>query len=232
MEENKFKALIDEVVRDLMGAKDEAEKLAAAERAVEAAKQLIADLDAALDGKVEELAALSEENTRFQEQVEKFSAKVKELEDALSAAEKRATEAEGRATAAEQALAAIEHAKVLALRVAELESAKVIALPEKFEEQKARIAAMSDEEFAGYKAERVELRERALAEVRAELAAAAPPVVEPGEPVEPVVEVAAADIAAARREEAALILDVELISEDALAKYRQLGEALAAKNRK
>ena len=111
----------------------------------------------------------------------------------------------------------------------ELAEAKVAKSDEEaLEAQKTRVRGMSNEEFASYKADLVEIRKSVEDQVRAELEAASNK-----NKSEDGLDVAPADLDAASRENAAALPDVEGSGvDDISAKYQSFGNAMAKAMRK
>jgi len=230
MDETKFRQGIREAIAEAMAEKEEAKRLENIESLLAAAQNTINDLTEVVTNKDVELASSSKEVDSLKAKVEELKAKTAEFETKLSEADKSTEELKERASVAEQELASIEADRALAGRMAELEEAKVAAPGESREAQEDRVRVMDNEEFAAYKAERVELRvqlQTELKEAAAAEAAAAAAADEDGDNVE---EIAKKEEAAAAQAAAGL-LNMELASEDLLSKYRKLGDGLAARMR-
>lgn len=230
MDETKFRQGIREAIAEAMAEKEEAKRLENIESLLAAAQNTINDLTEVVTNKDVELASSSEEVTSLKAKVEELKTKTAEFETKLSDADKSADELKERASLAEKELASIEADRALLGRMTELEEAKVVAPDESREAQEERVRAMGTEEFAAYKAERVELRTQLQAELKeaaAVEAAAAAAANEDGDSVE---EITKKEEAAAAQAAAGL-LNMELASEDLLSKYRKLGDGLAARMR-
>ncbi len=225
-----FQAMLKDAVKGTFDGLSEESRADKLNQLVVAAESTITDLNKVVEDKEAELAKAEGEKKALSEQVEELVAKNKQLEEQLAAREaelKDASEkhasAEQRATAAETVLAEQAAARTLEARVAELAAAKVLKSGEKLEGQKTKIASMSDEEFAAYRDELVDVR----AEVEALLKDTA------GEAVteeEVVVEVAPPDI---NKEEAAAAgaLDIESVETSTKSKYADFSVALAKRMR-
>jgi septal ring factor EnvC (AmiA/AmiB activator) len=226
---------ITKVLKDALSGLPEAAQLDKIGEVLQSAEATVGELIQKLTNKEEELAKSGDENKALQKQVEDILAKTKELEEQiasqeaeLKSLEEKLASAEQRAFAAETVVNAAEAARVLDARVAELAEAKVLKSGEKLEAQKSKIGAMTDEEFASYRDELVELRAElaaSLAETTTEVAAEVAD--ETNVETEEVVEVAPPAI---KKEEAAAAgaLDVETVETPTLKKkYLEFAHSLA-----
>lgn len=231
MNDDKFRDGIREAVREALAEKEEANRIANVEALLHDAKTTINELTQAIADKEVELSSSQEERESLQAKIEELETQLADFTAKLDETEKSREDMEQRATAAEKELASIAADQRLAGRMAELEEAKVIAAGEAREAQEARIKELTDEEFAAYKAERVELRNQLEAEIKAasESAAASSEDDDAGNEVPP------ADIEGARKEEAAAAaaatLNVEVASEGIKNKYLEMANKMAERLR-
>lgn len=229
MDHDKFVGGIREAVREALAEKEEANRLEKVEELLQTAEDTINELTSTINKKDSELAASTEAQEDLKAKLEELQTKHAELEEKLAAAGNTTQELEERASKAEKELADIAADRQLELRMAELEEAKVSSTDdERRKAQADRIRGMSDEEFAAYKQELVELRSRLEAElVKTNTEEASKEEVEDegGEGVAP------ADLEKARKEQAAAAaaatLNIEVASEDIKSKYAKLGMAMA-----
>ena len=159
-------AAVDEALKQ----REEAELLKETEEALANSAAKINELTASLEAKD---AAISE----FVSKVEKLEGTVAELSDKVTAHQKSLDESKAaheaekvelvkRADTAEAELANIKKDQLAKTRFEDLKKDGVAATDEKaVSEQFTRIKEMSDEAFAAYKSERVELRKSILAEL-------------------------------------------------------------------
>ena len=227
---SEMKKSIAEAVREALAEKEAADRQSKVEELLNSAEDTVRDLTETIQGKEAELAAASEERNELLAQVEELKAKADELEAKLADANKSSEELQERASTAEAELHKIAADRALEVRMANLEEAKVAKSGEKREAQAERVRGMSDEEFAAYKEELIELRQAVEAELKEK--AANSEGADESEDEGDGVEVAAADIEGARRsaegEAAANTLNVETASEDLRAKFARFGKAMAA----
>lgn len=223
-----FDSVVRDAVQKELLSKETIEKLEKAEELVKSAEDTISELTDILSERDGEIAALADEKKKLLEQLSALELKTKELQERIDDADRRVGEMEQRAKASEETLAGIAKDRSLEVRVRELEEAKILKSGEKLEAQKNKVRDMSDEEFAAYKEDLVELRLAVEEALKKEIA---------GEPEpEGDVDVAPADLDKARKEDASLPLDVELElgseENDLKNKYKQLGDTLAKSLRK
>lgn len=151
--------------------KESAEKQKLAEDMISKAKDTINSLSEELEAKKAELADLEDNRAEFEKKFQELNEEVENLKAELDKAVEATKEQETRAEAAENKLAEITKDRTLDARVAELEEAKVLKTGDKLESQKAKVREMTDEEFASYKEDLVELRSEMEEAVRTEMAA-------------------------------------------------------------
>ena len=182
-----FQKEIRDALKEAVAGVSEESRLDKVSALLEKADSTISELIETVELKDDELSKSEEAMAALKKEVLDLDhAQVKELErltSELKEAQEKAVAAEERATKAESELTGISHDRRLELRVAELAEAKVLKAGEKLEAQKTRIRAMSDEDFAAYKEELVDLRqavEAALQDQGDEGVNIAPPVIDKG----------------------------------------------------
>ncbi len=192
-----FKKEVTTVLKGALAGLPEATQLAKVSEVLETAETTISELLQTVESKDDELATSSEDNLTLKQQVDELMAKTKLLDEQLAAREaelKALTDlhmqAEQRAVAAETIIAEAAKIKTLETRVAELATSKVLKAGEKLEAQKAKIKSMSDEEFATYRDDLVDVR----SELEALLKSATTEVATTVADIEETVEVAPAAI--------------------------------------
>jgi len=224
LDKEEFRSEVSKALKDaLAGVSAEARLDDKVKTLLESADSTISDLLETVELRDQEISKAADETKTLQETVEELTNKLKELEEVLAArdadlkeVQDKVVASEERATAAETELANIAHDRRLEVRVAELAEAKILKAGEKSEAQKAKVREMSDEEFASYKEELVDLRQAVEAAIK-EVAGT--------ENGEEVVEVAPPLI---NKEDAAVAaLNAENNEPTGKSKYADLGPALA-----
>ncbi len=160
-----FQTLLKDAVKGAFDGLSEESRLDKLNQLVATAESTISELLENVKSKDGELAKSDGDRKVLADQVEELVAKNKQLEEQLAAREaelkdtddKRAS-AEQRATAAEAVLTEAAAVRTLEARIAELAEAKVLKSGEKLDAQKTKVASMSDEEFASYRDELVDVR--------------------------------------------------------------------------
>jgi len=147
---------IKSVVAKIFSEKEESEKVAQTEEALREAADTIADLTTTLEKRNEELKVYETEATELKEQVSTF-------ESELEAAQEEKKELETKMAEVEASLEDIKKDRLSEKRMAELEEAGVKIADD--EAQTAKVREMSDEEFVSYKSELVSIRESVVAEL-------------------------------------------------------------------
>jgi len=219
-----FADLAREALREAMAEKEDAERLVAVEALLTEANAKVSNLAETVVSKEAERAAVAEERESLLVQVEALRAEIEKFKADLDMVSRAKEEFEGRAVQAEGELAQLATVRLLAARMAELETEKVAKAGEKREVQETRVCAMSDEEFASYKDELVEMRSSLEAELKAAMETAAQEVANSDSEVLP------ADLEAAQLEGAALAaasLNIEVASTDLKSRFTKMGEAMA-----
>jgi len=239
---------VEAAVVAIFSQKEEAEQRAETEKALQASADTITQLTEALENK-------NADGEEVAKQVTDLESKIEELTSELEAAKKEATETAEKLAASENTMEEMRKDKAAELRMAELKTAGV-ALSDK-DAQTSKVRGMEDEEFGSYKEELVSLRSAVEAELAKVL-----PVEEAASEEETQEEEAAAEEtdgeeeAAGEEEESAegeeeeaaeetppanidpgkamaAALNMEVMpSDNVLAKYRKLGEAMAKRMNK
>jgi chromosome segregation ATPase len=240
MEKN-LKEDIEAVVASIFSEKEESDIRKKTEAELQKAADTIDDLTSVLEDKKGEFSAVSEQLTES-------TAKISSLETELEAARKETEEVNAKLSETENALEEMKKDQVVAMRISELDDAKVSHSNK--EAQATKIRDMSDDEFAAYKEELAAVRQLVIAELEAnkeeEVAEETPSKVNPEkgegseeeegevaseeeteEEITPPVNVDPGDMVAA-----ALNMEVASLGDDVATKYSQLGDALAAKLKK
>jgi hypothetical protein len=237
---------IETTVSEIFSQKEEAEQKARTEEALQKSAEIITQLTEAV-----EVA-----NTKDEEHSTEIAGLVKKIEELtaeLEAAQEKATNIETKLAESENAIEEMKKDKATELRMFELAEAGV-ALSNK-EVQTVKVREMDDEVFASYKEELVAVREAVKAElakaetletpkeeVAEETAEETPEekieIAEETHEEEEIAEeeiaeegVAPAEIDKSRAVAGALNLEV-MPSDDILAKYRKMGEAMASRMKK
>jgi len=228
---------IKSVVARIFSEKEESEKVAQTEEALREAADTIAELTETLEKRNEELSSSEEKAKEIEEQNLAF-------ETELEAARKDAEDLRKKVEETEASLEEIKKDRLAETRMAEITEAGIIASDT--EAQSGKVRDMSDEEFAAYTKELVSIREAVVAELeknKEEKAAGDDTKTEEEIAAE---EKAKADAEAAAAEEdetppanvdktkavsAALNLEIRP-SEGMVAKYAELGKAMAEQMKK
>jgi hypothetical protein len=237
---------IEAAVSEIFSQKEEAEQKARTEEALQRSAETITELTEALEArnlKDDESAA----------EITSLNEKIEELTSQLEAAKKEATEVSEKLAESENTIEEMKKDKAAELRMSELTKAGV-ALSNK-ESQTAKVRDMEDEEFAAYKEELVSLREAVKSELAKadeqsseedneedsesaseeeeenEEEASEENEEEASEEEEDADNTSPAEINRAQAVAGALNLEV-FPSDDILAKYRKMGEAMADRMKK
>lgn len=231
--------------------KDEAKLLEDTEKALNDSAEKITELTTSLEAKDEEISTVMVKVDELEKTLADLADKNKELttnlEQVKTGFETEKAELVKRAETAEKELETIKKDQLAKARFEDLKKDGVSASEAKaVEDQLAKIKEMSDEDFATYKAERVELRKAIVAEMeKAQPAAPAAPVAPAAEAKKEEESSAAEDTKVELEEEAAAaaskdaidpmkavaaLLNLEVLpSDDVKNKYRKMGEAMADK---
>jgi hypothetical protein len=230
---------VEAAVSEIFSQKEEAEQKARTEEALQKSANTISELTEALETRNQETEETASE-------IASLTTKTEELTTALEAAQKEATEVAEKLAESENMIEEMKKDKAAELRMSELEKAGV-ALSNS-EAQSVKVREMDEESFASYKDELVAVREAVKAELAnsevAEEEVAEEEVVEEEVAAEEEVaeeEVAEEEVAEEDADETipaeidqnkavAGALNLEIMpSDDVLAKYRKLGEAMASR---
>lgn len=240
---------IEAAVSEIFSQKEEAEKMARTEEALQTSAQTITDLTDSLE------AANQKEETLVSETAS-LTEKIEELTTELEAAQEKASTMETKLAESENMIEEMKKDKAAELRMSELAKAGV-ALSNK-EAQTAKVREMADEAFASYKEELVAVREAVKAELKKSTETEEAEEEPEGTPAETEEESETAeeedaeealeeeseeaseedadDILPAeinRNQAVAGALNLEVMpSDDVLAKYRKMGEAMASRMKK
>jgi chromosome segregation ATPase len=178
---------------------------------------------------------LEEKNSESEEtaaKIEELESAIAELQSGLEAAQTEKASVEEKLTEATSTIEEMKKDKAAEVRLADLEKAGVASGKEA---QMAKVREMSDEEFAAYKEERIELRNAVIAELEATPAETAEEEVEETASEEEEVETASeeeevetvpAKVDPGQAVSAALNFET-VPSTGVMAKYAEMGKAMA-----
>lgn len=230
---------VQTVVEAIFKQKDEAALLEETEKALTDSAEKINELTTSLEAKDGEIGTFVAKVDELEKTLADLVDKNKELETTLEQVkagfETEKTELVKRAEIAEQAIDKIQKDQMTQARFEDLKKDGVSATEAKaVEEQLAKIREMTDEVFATYKSERVELRKSIVAEMEKSAAAPLVPVVEVSK-VEEETKVALEEAEIAKSQDSidpmkavAAMLNMEILpTDDVKNKYREFGKALA-----
>jgi chromosome segregation ATPase len=214
---------VEAAVSEIFSQKEEAEQKARTEEALQKSANTISELTEALETRNQETEETASE-------IASLTTKTEELTTALEAAQKEATEVAEKLAESENTIEEMNKDKAAELRMSELEKAGV-ALSNS-EAQTVKVREMDEESFASYKDELVAVREAVKAELAnsevAEEEVAEEEVAEEEVAEEDADETIPAEIDKNKAVAGALNLEI-MPSDDVLAKYRKLGEAMASR---
>ena len=158
-ERKSIKAAAKSQVAEIFAVEDTAQQKSLLEDAFEEAKTQITDLESALE-------TASDEKNKLVDDIEALKAKNEELDKYKTEVEKEKSELEKSLAEATKQIEELtkkiddmEKDAAMNLRSSELENLGLISKGKTAERQKAKIRNMSDEEYADYKSELLELRE-------------------------------------------------------------------------
>jgi len=235
---------VKEIVDAIFKQQEEAAMRKETEEALTQSAEKITELTASLEAKDEEVTQLMASVEELEKTVTELTEKVKELNEEKATFESEKEGLVKRAEEAEKELESMKKDQLARARFAELEAETVAASTDDAKEaQLAKLREMSDEEFAAYKQERIELRDQLLAQleqnattdktntvsddnkaVNSDTQTDAPDVATPDTASDDDVDVASYDTMHA----VASLLNLNAVpNEDMLSKYKKLGEALA-----
>jgi outer membrane murein-binding lipoprotein Lpp len=162
------KAEVQSIVDEMMKQREDLQMQKETEEALNNSATKINELLESLEAKDDELTEKVAKIEELETSNTELSSKIEELEQSLAQAETEKTELSERAAAVETELENIKKDRTAELRFEELKTEGVAALDEKSRsDQLAKVREMTDEEFASYKSERVELRRSVIAELEA-----------------------------------------------------------------
>ncbi len=235
--EDALKKDIENMVKDIFSEKEEASQMQATQDALNESAETIEDLTQKLEVSQTELSAANES---AKEDVAEKDSKISELTTELEAAQAKLEETEASLTASQESLDNMKKDQLAEARMAELQEAKV-AMGNDLESQTAKVRELSDEEFANYKADRVELRDAVKKELEAAATVAAEETNTEGEEETATTEEAGEETASTEEEVttppaevatgtamAAAMNFENKPSDDMVSKYEAMGKAMAA----
>ena len=156
------KAIVDEIFKQ----QEEATMRKETEEALTQSAEKINELTASLEAKDAEVAELMASIEELEKTIAELSDKVNELNEEKASFESEKEELIKRAEEAEKELESIKKDQLAKARFEELEAEKVAASTDDAKDaQLAKLREMTDEEFAAYKQERIELRDQLLAQL-------------------------------------------------------------------
>lgn len=212
--------LVRAAVESALKVREGEDRAASIEDSLEEANTMVTDLKETIQASATDLATKEQDNTELQAQLQELVAQVEELGEKLAKSEEDKVGLETRATAAELHLSDIAKENKLKQRLCQLEEAKVAKSGEKLDSQLAKVKELSDEEFASYLEDRVELR----ASIEEALIADATLAPKGGE-----VTVAPVDVTAVKASVVPVVPVIEKTTEETIEDvYARLGDAMAA----
>ena len=227
--DEKLKQEIKAMVDSFFSEKEEADVRQKTEEALQRSAESINELTVALEDKTSEVDELASK-------IEELEAKNAELTTELEAAQSEKASADEKLTEALTSIEEMKKDKAAEVRMAELDAEGVAGDKAALE---AKVREMTDEEFASYKEERVELRKAVLAELEAakenETGTESAEEEVPEEPAteqaaeevaEEEVETPPADVNSQHAVSAALNFET-VPSKDVMARYAEMGKAMA-----
>jgi len=156
------KAIVDDIFKQ----QEEVAMRKETEEALTQSAEKINELTASLEAKDKELEEVAASVEEFEKTVSELTDKVKELTEEKSSIETEKEELIEKAEKLEAELEAIKKDQLAATRFAELKAEKVAAsTDDTIKMQLAKLRDMSDDEFAAYKEERIELRNELMKEL-------------------------------------------------------------------
>jgi len=219
---------IEMLVTKIFSEKEEVAQRQATQDALRDSANVLEDLKKTLEVKETEAAAtittlksdIATKDEEIATLIAKVEASTKEVTEAATVVETVKQEL----LVATEALDNFKKDRAAELRVAELIEAKVIT-SDKITEQASKVRSMTDEEFATYKQDRIQLREAVIKELGT--AAQTPPVQEVATTVVTPSITPPAQIAPGHAIASAMNFETTP-SDDVISKYAKLGEAMAA----
>lgn len=222
--DNTLKKDIEAIVAEIFSQKEEAEKREKTEQALQKSAETIESLTAALEEK-------NSKETEVASQIADFESKIAQLTSELEAAKKEVEKANLEVAESEKVIEDMKKDKAAEVRMTDLVTAGV-ALSDKVS-QTAKVREMTDEEFATYKTELVEIRKAVEAEM-AKAAETAESEEEEEETASEEEEVTTppANVDPKQAATAALNLEVQPEGNSIISKYAALGKAMAERMKK
>ena len=157
--EDKLRKDVEAMVMSIFSEKEEAEVRRKTEDALQQAAATIEDLTNMLEERDSEIEGLKSSSKEMESNVEDLNTK-------LEAAKEEIKDSKTKLDESQAALEEIKKDRIAEIRFFELEEAKVARTDEKSkEEQVSKIREMSNEEFATYKDELVDIRKAVIAEI-------------------------------------------------------------------
>lgn len=235
--EDALKQDIENIVKNIFSEKEEASQMQRTQDALNESAETIEGLTQNLEVSKTELSAAKES---AKEEVAEKDSKISELTTELEAAQTKLEKAEADLTASQESLDNMKKDQLAEARMAELQEAKV-AMGNDLESQTAKVREFSDEEFASYKTDRIELRDAVKKELEAAATAAADETNTEGEEGTPATEEGAEEGASTEEEDvttppaeiapgtamAAAMNFENKPSDDMVSKYTAMGKAMA-----
>jgi len=232
--DNKLKEDIEQIVTNIFSEKAQADQKQKTQDALNESAEVVETLTQTLD---ETKAALSTAQDSIKELSAEKDSEISNIKSELEAAQAKLEETKVALAASEESLINIKKDQLAEARMTELKEVKV-TMESNLEAQSAKVREQSDEEFAAYKAERVELRdavkkelEKAAAEATAAAAAAADAVAGTdatvvGKEVAAKIVTTPANIPVGQAMAAAMNFETNP-SDDMVNKYAELGKTMA-----
>ncbi len=235
--EDALKKDIENMVKNIFSEKEEASQMQRTQEALNESAETIEELTQNLTVSKTELSAAKES---AKEDVAEKDSKISDLTTELEAAQAKLEEAEASLLASQESLDNMKKDQLAEARMAELQEARV-AMGNDLESQTAKVREFSDEEFASYKTDRIELRDAVKKELEAAATAAATETNTEGEEETPTTEEASTEEASTEEEVttppaevapgtamAAAMNFENKPSDDMVSKYTEMGKAMAA----
>jgi chromosome segregation ATPase len=167
--EDALKKDIENMVKNIFSEKEEASQMQKTQEALNESAEAIEKLTQNLEVAQTEM---SEAKEAVKEELADKDSKISELTTELEAAQVKLGETEASLIVAEESLDNMKKDQLAEARMVKLQEAKV-AMKDNLVAQTAKVREFSDEEFATYKADRIELRDAVKKELEAAALAAA-----------------------------------------------------------
>ncbi len=222
MDKEALKKDVEAIVKTIFSEKEEIDKKRLTEEALKDSAKVVTDLTASVEEKdsiISNLEAeISEAAETIAKQVESIDAEKAKVDELT----KQLEDVTNKLSASETKVADMEKDMAADARMADLKESKVISTDQKVQREKVR--EMSDEEFASYKKELVELR----SSIEAEIASTAPVVTPDGDTTTVTSDVVTPNMDINVDNSAQAALNLEVSPDDIASKYSELGKAMAA----